>query len=99
MDRNLYRYQEKINLYLSFLLSSYKNYFLAMTTDKYKKLFEISSKLEEMLKLKKKYGILNNFNIKIIPDDYKIEIFALYKKSLKSIKTTIIIKKKDEDTE
>ena len=71
-----------------------------MEDDKYKKLFKVSSKIEEMLKLKKEDGILNNFIVETIPDDNKIEIFASYKGPIKDIKTTIMIgkKRKDEDT-
>jgi len=71
-----------------------------MKEEDYKNLFDASRKIEKLLELKKKEGILNNFHVEIIPDDFRIEIIAFYKKAVKTIKTTIRIsrKGKDEDT-
>lgn len=62
--------------------------------EKYKNLFNLSSKLEKVLKLKKKEGSIINFNIDTIPDDRAIKITVVPKRTLKSINTTITIGKR-----
>lgn len=72
-----------------------------MNKNPYQSLNNIFNKLEKVLKLKKEEGLINNFFIEKILDDYSIEITVIYLSKLnkfKNIKTKIFLGKKNANS-
>lgn len=72
---------------------------MTMSKNLYQSLNKIYSKIEKVLQLKKNEGLINNFSIEKILDDYSIEIYVFYPGKLKKVKTTIFLGKKKKNAD